>query len=218
MWGRRSEMDARMKIRFFINTHKGATLPVMLALMIGFGRWDDSTAWIYLAMHGCYGVLWVVKSRLFPDRAWEAPVSWLIGVGFFWGGLTLYWIGGFIVFSTGLVVPPWYAGLCVLLYTVGMFFHFGADAQKFAALAARPNHLITTGFFRLSRNPNYFGELLIYLGFGLLAMHWLPLAVIGLAMVSFWIPRMVRKDRSLSRYPEFAEYKRRTRMLVPFVM
>jgi len=206
-----------MKMRFFINTHKGITILVMLGLMVWFRRWDSPTAWLYVALHGGYGLLWVAKSRLFPDRDWERPVSWPTGIGFYWGGLTLYWVGGFIVFWRDVTAPAWYLGMCVFLFMIGVFFVFGSDMQKFTALAARPGELITTGFFRLSRNPNYFGELLIYLGFGLLAMHWLPIAVIVLALATFWIPRMIKKDRSLSRYPEFAEYRKRTRAFVPFV-
>ena len=103
-------------------------------------------------------------------------------------------------------------------WEMGVFFHFGSDMQKHATLTARPKELITTGFFRLSRNPNYFGELLIYLGFGLLAMHWLPIAILAGWVGGGWIPRMVKKDRSLARYPEFSDYKRRTRMPVPFVV
>jgi protein-S-isoprenylcysteine O-methyltransferase Ste14 len=207
-----------MKMRFFINTHKGLTMLIMFGLMLWFQRWNNPTAWLYLALHGGYGLLWVTKSRLFPDPGWEKPVKWWLGIGFFWGGLTLYWIAGFIVFGQDVTAPGWYMALCVFLYVVGIFFVFGSDIQKFTSLAARPGELITTGFFRLSRNPNYFGEFLIYLGFGLLAMHWIPIAVIGLAMAGFWIPRMIKKDKSLSRYPEFAEYKRHTRALVPFLL
>ena len=90
--------------------------------------------------------------------------------------------GGWLVFARAVAAPGRLLGLGTFLFSVGVFFHFGADMQKFTALATRPGELITTGFFRLSRNPNYFGELLIYLGFGLLAMHWIPMAVIALWM------------------------------------
>ena len=57
--------------------------------------------------------------------------------------------------------------------------------------------------FRHCRNINYFGELLIYLGFSLLAMHWVPIACLAAMMILVWFPNMRRKDRSLARYPEF---------------
>ena len=82
----------------------------------------------------------------------------------------------------------------------------------------RPGSLITDGMFSLCRNPNYFGELLIYSSFCLLAMHWLPVALLALWVGTVWIPRMLKKDRSLSRYAGFAAYKQRTKLFIPHVI
>jgi protein-S-isoprenylcysteine O-methyltransferase Ste14 len=98
-----------------------------------------------------------------------------------------------------------------------MFFHFATDMQKFVSLRLNPDHLITDGLFARVRNMNYFGELLIYGGFGLLAMHWLPVAILLLMVTVVWLPNMARKDRSLARYPEFEAYRRRTKRFIPFV-
>ena len=89
--------------------------------------------------------------------------------------------------------------------------------QKHTALKLHPG-LITNGLFALSRNPNYFGELLIYLGMALLALHWLPLVMLGLFVTVYWYPSMRKKDRSLSRYPEFAEWKKQSRLFIPFLL
>jgi hypothetical protein len=42
--------------------------------------------------------------------------------------------------------------------------------------------------------------------------------VLALFLGAVWLPNMVRKDRSLARYPEFAGWRRRTALLVPFVL
>ena len=55
-----------MKQAFYIDTHKGITGVVVAALMMWFGREASVTAWIYLALHGTYGLLWVWKSRSSP--------------------------------------------------------------------------------------------------------------------------------------------------------
>lgn len=73
-------------MRHFIDSHKGATGPAVLLLMAAYSAWSLPTAWLYLGMHGTYGLLWVLKSRLFPDRQWEQPVSLEYGVGVIWGG------------------------------------------------------------------------------------------------------------------------------------
>ena len=41
---------------------------------------------------------------------------------------------------------------------------------------------------------------------------------LALFISALWVPNMIRKDRSLSRYPEFAGYKARSRLIVPFVL
>jgi protein-S-isoprenylcysteine O-methyltransferase Ste14 len=205
-----------VKQKHFIDSHKGVTFLAVLLLMALYDQWQNPTAWVYLALHGSYGLLWVLKSRLFPDRQWEQRT----GVGYalvIWGGLTLYWIAPWLLTWRGVESPTWYLALCISLYAFGLFFHFAADMQKHTALNLQPG-LITDGLFSLSRNPNYFGELLIYLGFGLLAMHWAPLLVIALFLAVVWIPNMLKKDRSLSRYPEFKAYKERTRLFIPFLI
>jgi protein-S-isoprenylcysteine O-methyltransferase Ste14 len=68
------------------------------------------------------------------------------------------------------------------------------------------------------RNPNYLGELLIYVGFGAMAMHWLPFAVLAGIVAVIWVPNMLAKDRSLARYPSYAGYRRRSRWLIPFML
>ena len=202
-------------MRHFIDSSKGVTPFVVLALMAYFHRWDNPTLWIYLALHGTYGVLWVLKSAIFPDRTWEQEVRAPMGAGI-WFSLALYWSAPLIIAWRDVRAPAWYLGCCVAMYAFGVFLHFASDMQKHTALALRPG-LITDGLFRYSRNPNYFGELLIYLGFGLLAMHWFPPLVLGTFVIGFWLRRMRDKDKSLSRHPEFAAYKARTALFIPFV-
>ena len=203
-----------MRQRHFIDSHKLATGPFVLGLMAAYGAWDNPTAWLYLALHGTYGVLWVAKSRVFPDRSWEERTGLAYGL-LIWAGLTLYWIAPWIVVSQDVRVSPPWAAACVAIYAVGLFLHFAADMQKHTALALRPGELITDGLFARVRNPNYLGELLIYLGFGMLAQHWAPPAVILLFVLVVWLPNMWKKDRSLARYPQFEEYRGRTWCFLP---
>jgi protein-S-isoprenylcysteine O-methyltransferase Ste14 len=206
-----------MRQRHFIDSHKAATAPAVLGMMALHGQWENPTAWLYLALHGSYGLLWLWKSRVFPDRAWERETG--LGYGLvIWGGLTLYWIAPWIITSRGVQAPAWQLGASAALFAAGVYLHFASDMQKHVALRLRPGELVTDGLFRRTRNPNYLGELLIYLGFGLLARSWAPLAVIGLFLAAVWLPNMLRKDRSLSRYPGFAAYKERSALLVPFLL
>lgn len=206
-----------LRERHYIDSHKGATLLAMFGLLAWYGRWDSATAWTYLALHGGYGILWVWKSAVFPDKSWERECPLWYGATI-WGGLTLYWLGGWLIMSRGLEAPAWWLGGCVLLYAAGVFLHFASDMQKHHHLAHRPGTLLQDGLWRRIRNPNYLGELMIYLGFGLLAQHWLPLAVIALFVVAVWAPNMLRKERSLARYPEFAAWKQRSWLILPGIL
>ena len=215
-------MSQNMKQKHFIDIHKGATAPIVLFLMYFYNQWENQTAWTYLALHGTYGMLWVLKSRIFPDKTWEQPSSIWYGL-YMWFGLTLYWVSPWIITSgyfndnVAVEVPVWYSSMCVSMYSLGVFIHFAADMQKHTALKLKPNRLIDDGMFRHCRNINYFGELLIYLGFSLLAMHWIPIACLAAMMIVVWFPNMKRKDRSLSRYPEFESYRKRSCLFIPYL-
>ena len=205
-----------MKQKHFIDTHKGATAPVVLGLIIYFNQWENTSAWVYLALHGSYGIMWVLKSKIFPDTTWEAPCSIWYGL-YIWGGLTLYWISPWIIMYTGIQNTPMYIGICVTIFAMGVFFHYTADMQKHAHMKLHPGNLITDGMMYRCRNTNYFGELLIYLSFALLSRHWIPIVILAAFMMIIWFPNMRRKDKSLSRYSEYEEYKKRTSLLIPFI-
>lgn len=202
-----------MKQKHFIDANKGATTLVVLGLMGFYDVWDNPTAWLYLATHGLYGLLWITKSATFPDRSWEAPCPLWYGLTI-WFGLGLYWITPWLICAGDLRVSPAYAAGCVAVFGFGVFLHFVADMQKHMKLSLAPG-LITDGLWARLRNPNYFGELLIYGGFSALAMHWAPFAVLALFVGVIWVPNMIKKDRSLSRYPEFAEWKQRSSLFIP---
>ncbi len=205
-----------MKQKHFIDSHKGATFLWVLGCIWYYEQWHNVTAWVYLGLHGTYGLLWLLKSFAFGDPKWEARTG--LGYGLvIWGSLSLYWVSPWIICSFPVQAPAWWIGTCVAVYVFGVFFHFTADMQKSATLAVQRG-LITTGLFARCRNPNYFGELLIYLGFSLLAMHWIPLAALSVFVLGFWVPNMIRKDRSLARYPEFEAYRKRSALFIPYLL
>jgi protein-S-isoprenylcysteine O-methyltransferase Ste14 len=208
-----------LKHKLYIDSHKALTGPFVLGLIAWYHAWDNLVAWIYLALHGTYGLLWLLKSRYFGDKTWERPVPFFgLGIGT-WFALSLYWISPWLIVSgRANPIPPWMICICISMYAFGVFLHFASDMQKHLSLAYRRGTLLTDGLWGLVRNPNYFGELCIYLGFTLLPLHWLPLAALALVIATVWVPNMVRKDKSLSRYPEFAAYKSQTKLIIPYLV
>jgi len=201
-----------MKVKYPINLHKGTTAIVVLVLMVLYQNFTLGP-WVYLALHGTYGILWLLKDRLFPDRQWEQEIPTGLGIAAF-GLVSLYWVAPWLLISRGTVPPLWLVAIAISLNILGVFLHYTSDAQKYFTLKYRPG-LITEGFFARCRNTNYLGELLIYGSFALLVQHWLPWLILGLMTVLIFWPNMRRKDQSLSRYPEFAAYQARSGLLLP---
>ena len=202
--------------RHLIDFFKGITFLVILVLMAFYDAWNLTAAWLYLGLHGSYGLLWVVKGQLFPDANWQRPLT--MGRALFLAvGLTAYWGAGWLTISRRVEPPLLVIAFAPALYGLGVFFHFGGDLQKSTALKLRPNKLVQTGLFARVRNINYFGELLIYLSFALVARHWFPFLVLAAALILVWLPNMWAKDRSLSRYPDFDAYQRRSWLFIPFL-
>jgi protein-S-isoprenylcysteine O-methyltransferase Ste14 len=201
-----------MKIKYAINSHKFFTFAVVLGLMAVYQNFTLAP-WIYLALHGTYGIMWLIKDSLYPDRQWEQEVSLGTGLVVF-VFLISYWFAPFILITRGVQPSAPLIAIAIATNLFGVFLHYGSDAQKYFTLKYKKG-LITEGFFSRSRNPNYLGEILIYLGFALLTQHWLPLAILGVFSALVFVPNMRKKDQSLSRYPEFAAYKARSGLLLP---
>jgi steroid 5-alpha reductase family enzyme len=205
-----------MKIAMFINAHKILVVPVVVGLMWFYDNWSTE-AFVYLALHGTYGVLWLLKSRLFPDRRFDEVHPFWVGLLFVFLPLSSYYVAPYVLISRHVTLPPSLVGAVVSCYTLGIFLHYVSDAQKYYMLHERKG-LITEGLFSRTRNPNYLGEILIYSAFAIMTLHWLPWVILAAWVGGLFIRNMVAKDRSLARYPEFASYKQRTGFLLPKVL
>jgi steroid 5-alpha reductase family enzyme len=201
-----------MKIKHPINLHKSLTFVVVLGLMAFYQNFSLA-AWVYLALHGSYGIMWLLKDSLYPDRQWEEEVSALTGITVFLF-LVSYWVAPFLLISSKVEPSAPLIGVAIATNLFGVFLHYGSDAQKYFTLKYKSG-LITEGFFSRSRNPNYLGEILIYLGFAMLSYHWLPLVILAIFTAVVFVPNIRKKDRSLSRYPEFAAYQERSGLIFP---
>ena len=171
-------------------------------------------------MHGSYGATWLIKDATFPDRSWEAPAS-VPSFVVLYSLMALFWIAPALVVSSP-PPPAEVTGVALCLYVFGFFWLHTGDAQKYFSLRLRPNQLIDDGLFSRTRNPNYFGELLIYSAFALSACgssRWwyLPWAVNLLVWSVLFVPNWLIKDRSLSRHPGWKRYRARSSQVVPWL-
>lgn len=202
-----------MKTATFINVHKILVIPVVLGMMVYFENWSTE-AFIYLSLHGTYSLLWLIKGTLYPDRRFDEEQPLWIGITFIFLPLAGYYIAPYLLISRHITLPPYLIGLVLFVYIMGVFLHYVSDAQKYYTLQYRKG-LIRKGLFSRTRNPNYLGEIMIYLAYAVMSYHWLPFLVLAGWVFGFFVRNMLRKDQSLSRYPEFDAYRQETSLLLP---
>lgn len=209
------------KLSWVVNFQKAGTFAFLGALIWYYGN-TSTAAWIFLALHGSYGLVWILKDLAFPDPAWQVRVTIGAGINAFVLVLGWYWLFGWLLIS-GTVRPSyplpefaWYC-LCISLCILGCAIMIAADAQKYFTLRLRPG-LITDGMYKYIRHPNYLGEMLIYGSLALMVWHWLPALVLAWVWTTLFAVNMVMKEASLSRHPGWAEYRKRSWWLLPFVL
>ncbi len=134
---------------------------------------------------------------------------------------------GAITAEVGVPFGVWgIAGLC--LWIAGFSFEAIADFQKsrFTADPANRDRFITTGLWSLSRHPNYFGEIVLWVGIALIALPalkgWAYITLISPVFVALLITQisgvpMLEKfaDNTWGGQEDYEEYKRTTPVLVP---
>jgi hypothetical protein len=121
-----------MKLNQLIITWKGSTLFWILFLMNYYQNFSK-TAYTYLVLHGSYGLLSVLKSFIFPDKAFVYKINLqeAIVCSLF---LAVYWIFPLICIKNFVQLSN--IELVVAQYSMifGIFLHFGSDCQKYFVL------------------------------------------------------------------------------------
>jgi protein-S-isoprenylcysteine O-methyltransferase Ste14 len=205
--------ERTVKVSTVINLHKALVAPVVISLMLIYNNWSVE-AFIYLALHGTYSLLWLLKQALYPDRRFDQRQPLWIAIVFIFVPLAGYYLAPFLLISQQVTLSPVVIAFVLFLYIIGIFLHYVGDAQKYYTLRYHQG-LIQDGLFSKTRNPNYLGEILIYVSFASLSWHWLPFMVLGGWVFSFFLKNMRAKDRSLARYPGFEQYRESTGLLFP---
>ncbi len=144
---------------------------------------------------------------------------------------TIFWLQGALVAVIGLPMlagvqggsPIWalvWLGWAVWLF--GFLYETVADWQlaRFKADPGNQGRVMDRGLWHFSRHPNYFGEIVVWIGYGVIALAfgawW---AVPSVALMIFLILRVsgvTLLDRRLSgSRPGYREYASRTNALIP---
>lgn len=156
-----------------------------------------------------------------PERYWwySLPsVFWLQGV--------LMWLISAPLLGAQLGADTalgWIDFLGVAVWLIGFVFEAGADAQlaRFKADSRNRGQLLTTGFWRYTRHPNYFGDAAVWWGYGLLAVAagapWTALGAVGMTLLIVKVSGVALLETSLSKKkPGYDDYVRRTSAFIPW--
>jgi protein-S-isoprenylcysteine O-methyltransferase Ste14 len=75
--------------------------------------------------------------------------------------------------------------------------------------------LITDGFFARVRHPNYLGEMLLYGSFAWVSQDPFSWAILFWVWGGLFLPYMLRKEASMSRYEGWKAYTKKASFLIP---
>jgi len=121
-----------------------------------------------------------------------------------------------------------FAIIGLLVWVVGFGIEVVADTQKskFSADPANKGKFIQTGLWSRSRHPNYFGEIVLWVGVAIIALPvlqgWQWVALISPVFVTLLLTRVsgvplleAKSDKKWGGQPAYETYKKNTPVLIP---
>ncbi|MBU0756602.1 MAG: DUF1295 domain-containing protein [Nanoarchaeota archaeon] len=119
----------------------------------------------------------------------------------------------------------------ILIWIFGLVFETVSDMQKFKfkTIPKNKGKWISTGLWKYSRHPNYFGEILCWVGiyiFTFSGLGWMeriyglvsPLFITILLLFFSGIPPLEKyADKKWGEDKQYIDYKEKTHVLVPFL-
>jgi steroid 5-alpha reductase family enzyme len=121
-----------------------------------------------------------------------------------------------------------FAVVGALIWAAGFVIEVVADSQKsrFNADLSNKGKFIQTGLWSRSRHPNYFGEIVLWIGVAVIALPvlqgWQWVALISPVFVTLLLTRVSgvplleqKADKKWGGQAEYEEYKKKTPVLIP---
>ena len=112
-------------------------------------------------------------------------------------------------------------GACVWLF--GFLFESVGDAElaRFASDPLNRDKILQTGLWQYTRHPNYFGEVLQWWGIWLVSLGipggwWGILGPFTITFLILKVSGIPMLEKKMAKNPDFAEYKRRTNVFLPW--
>ena len=206
-----------------INCQKGLTGIYVIFLMYYFNNFS-LTPYIYLSLHGTYGILWIIKDNIFPDLNYNKNITISSALLSIITVLGPYWVSPYLIIKNFNIASPYKICSCISLHTLGCVTMMASDTQKFFVIKEywKLNQdrdkkiLIRDGWFKKSRNINYLGEMMIYLSYAILGDSHIPYFILAYIWLLLFIPNMLYKDSKMFKKPGGHNYYMTSNLLYPF--
>ena len=108
------------------------------------------------------------------------------------------------------------------IWIIGFVFESIGDFQltRFKANSAHEGKLLTTGLWKLTRHPNYFGEAVMWWGFYVIAFAagrgWTIFSPIIMTFLLIRVSGVAMLEKLLKLKPGYEEYMRKTSAFIPW--
>jgi len=190
-------------------------------------------SWVIVGLWGAFALCWLVLAQFNKKANRSAPGGrriWLLRVALIIAALVLTWhrrhggaefVGsaGRLLTLHGGVALQW-VGVGLSLIGIGFAFwarvHIGRNWG--IPMSLRQGHeLVTSGPYAYVRHPIYTGIMLAMIGSALaIGLAWLLLFAIS--FVYFLLSARTEEKMMVAQFPDaYPAYRRRTKMLIPFV-
>ena len=135
-----------------------------------------------------------------------------------------------IIIANSFLEVDIYLLIGAALWNVGFLIEYAADSQKkaFSLMPENKDRFITTGLWSISRHPNYFGEVVLWLGIAIISLPllsgWQFLTLVSPVFVYLLITKIsglpfleTKSDKKWGADKDYQEYKKKTPILVPYI-
>lgn len=196
---------------------------------------QNAVNWVILAMVGLWGLRLGIYLGI---RNWSKPEDWRYvemrqswGKGTWWiAFFRVYMLQGAIMylmcigFSQNLGTKfNWIVGLGFVIWLMGFLWEAIADYQlyKFKSDERNKGKIITTGLWKFSRHPNYFGEIVLWWGVVISVIGSggsLLISIIAGLIITFLLNRVSgvpMLESKMKKYGDYKEYIQNTNALIP---
>jgi steroid 5-alpha reductase family enzyme len=112
--------------------------------------------------------------------------------------------------------------LGVILWLIGFYFESMGDLQlaRFKSDPANKGKLMTTGVWKYTRHPNYFGDSAQWWGYYLIAVAaggwWTIFSPVLMTLLLIRVSGVALLEKTLSTRPGYQEYMERTNAFIPW--